>query len=304
MTPMSGALDWLAVGDVAEERTADGLAILGGGAARLTAHAAALGIRTALVAKLGEDDAGRHARDALERLKVELQWLRMASGMRTTVWHHADGRTPDRRVDRGADLALRLDELPPLSVSAVLTVVSGYSLSVEPARSAALGALTTARARHGHSALLLEADLLWWTNARMTRRILEPALAAADSVALQAADAQALFGPVESREALRLIVEMGPRLVYLAQPDGGVLLRDASRVYACPADGLPRDRYAGPAAFWVGLAQKAAPRKAALDSVRYAQSVRRAGAPRQPHASPAAAGRVISGPGVERPRVS
>jgi sugar/nucleoside kinase (ribokinase family) len=212
MTPMSGALDWLAVGDVAEERTADGLAILGGGAARLTAHAAALGIRTALVAKLGEDDAGRHARDALERLKVELQWLRMASGMRTTVWHHADGRTPDRRVDRGADLALRLDELPPLSVSAVLTVVSGYSLSVEPARSAALGALTTARARHGHSALLLEADLLWWTNARMTRRILEPALAAADSVALQAADAQALFGPVESREALRLIVEMGPRL--------------------------------------------------------------------------------------------
>src|SRR2546430_4057470 len=32
---MSGALDWLAVGDVAEERTADGLAILGGAAARL-----------------------------------------------------------------------------------------------------------------------------------------------------------------------------------------------------------------------------------------------------------------------------
>ena len=49
---MSGALDWVAVGDVAEERTADGLAILGGGAARLAAHAAALGLRTALVAKL------------------------------------------------------------------------------------------------------------------------------------------------------------------------------------------------------------------------------------------------------------
>jgi sugar/nucleoside kinase (ribokinase family) len=73
MTAMSGALDWLAVGDVAEERTTDGLAILGGGAARLAAHAAALGVRTALVAKLGEDDAGRQARVALERLKVELQ---------------------------------------------------------------------------------------------------------------------------------------------------------------------------------------------------------------------------------------
>ena len=222
MTPMSGALDWLAVGDVAEERTADGLAILGGGAARLAAHAAALGVRTALVAKLGEDDAGRHVRDALERLKVELQWLRTVPGLRTTVWHQPDGRASDRRVDRGADLALRLDELPPLSLTAALTVVSGYSLSVEPARSAALGALTTARARRGHSALLLQADLLWWTNARMTRRVLEPALAAADSVALQATDAQALFGAVDGREALRLIAEMGPGLVYLTQADGSV----------------------------------------------------------------------------------
>jgi sugar/nucleoside kinase (ribokinase family) len=287
MTAMSGALDWLAVGDVAEERTTDGLAILGGGAARLAAHAAALGVRTALVAKLGEDDAGRQARVALERLKVELQWLRTVPGMRTTVWHQPDGQAPGRRVDRGADLALRLDELPPTGVTAALTVVSGYSLSVEPARSAALGALTTARARRGQSALLLEADLLWWTNARMTRRVLEPALSAADSAALTAADAQALFGLVDGREAVRLIAEMGPRLVYLAQADGSVLLRDASRVYAYPADEVARDRYAGPAAFWVGLAQKVAPRKAALDSVRYAQSVRRAGAPRQPHALPA-----------------
>jgi sugar/nucleoside kinase (ribokinase family) len=294
MTPMSAALDWLAVGDVAEERNADGVAILGGGAARLAAHGAALGIHTALVAKLGDDEAGRRVRDALERLKVGLQWLRIAPGMRTTVWHQPDGQAPDRRVERGADLALRLDELPPLSLSAALTVVSGYSLSVEPARSAALGALTTARARIGHSALLLEADLLWWTNARMTRRVLEPALGAADSVALHATDAKALFGPVDGREALRLIAESGPRLVYLTQADGTVLLRDSGRVYACPGDDAPRDRYAGPAAFWVGLAQKAAPRKAALDSVRYAQSVRRAGAPRQP----------ISGPGVERPRVN
>jgi sugar/nucleoside kinase (ribokinase family) len=291
---MSAGLDWLAVGDAAEERTADGAAIVGGGAARLAAHAAALGARTALVAKLGEDDAGRRVRDALERLKVELQWLRTVPGMRTTVWHQPDGQAPDRHVDRGADLALRLDELPPTSVTAVLTVVCGYSLSVEPARSAALGALTTAHARGGHSALLLEADLLWWTNARTTRRVLEPALGAADSVALQAMDAQALFGPIDGREAVRLIAELGPRVVYLTQADGTVLLRDGRRVYACPAGGAPHDRYAGPAAFWVGLAQKTAPRKAALDSVRYTQSVRRPGAPRQ----------AISGPGVERPRVN
>jgi sugar/nucleoside kinase (ribokinase family) len=286
MTPMSGALDWLAVGDVAEERSAaSGPGILGGGAARLTAHAAALRARTALVGKVGADEAGRRVRDALERLRVDLRWLREAPDLRTTIWHQPDGEPQLRRVERGADLALRLDELPPASVTAALTVVSGYSLSVEPARSAALGAITGARARGGRSALLLEADLLWWTNARMTRRVLEPALAAVDSVALQVSDARVLFGGADGREALRLLAGMGPRLIYLAEQDGGVLLREGGRVHWCPAqagEDAPRDRYAGPAAFWVALAHRSTPRKAAADSVRYAQSVRRAGAPRQP----------------------
>ena len=167
MTPMSGGFDWLAVGDVAEERVAaSGPGILGGGAARLTAHAAALRARTALVAKVGADEAGRRVRDALERLKVDLRWFRETPGLHTTIWHQPDGETEGRRVERGADLALRLDELPPIFVRAALTVVSGYALSVEPARSAALGALAGAKARAGRSALLLEADLLWWTNAR------------------------------------------------------------------------------------------------------------------------------------------
>jgi ribokinase len=286
MTPMSGALDWLAVGDVAEERAAaSGPGILGGGAARLTAHAAALRARTALVGKVGADEAGRRVRDSLERLRVDLRWLREAPGLRTTIWLQPDGEPQLRRVERGADLALRLDELPPVSVTAALTVVSGYSLSVEPARSAALGAITGAKARGGRSALLLEADLLWWTNARMTRRVLEPALAAVDSVALQAADARVLFGAADGREALRLLADLGPRLIYLAEEGGGVLLREGGRVHWCPAQAgevAPRDRYAGPAAFWVALAHRAAPRKAAADSVHYALSVRRAGAPRVP----------------------
>src|SRR2546428_22484 len=203
MTPMSGALDLLAVGEGAEERGTDSSAILGGGAARLAAHAAALRARIALVAKVGEDDAGRRVRDALERLKVDLRWLRSGPAMRTTVWHEPDGQAQRRRVERGADLALRLDELPPPSVPAALTVVSGYSLSVEPARSAALGALAGARARGARAALLIEADLLWWTNARMMRRVLEPALASVDSVALQTPDARVLFGAGSGRDARR-----------------------------------------------------------------------------------------------------
>ncbi|HET9848300.1 MAG TPA: PfkB family carbohydrate kinase [Candidatus Dormibacteraeota bacterium] len=275
---MSGALDWLAVGDIAEEQGADHQLLLGGAAARLTAHAAGLKAQTALVAKLGDDDAGRRIRAALTRLKVDLHWLRATSDMRTTVWNDPDGLPQQRRVDRGADLALRLDELPSRAVRATITVVSGYSLSVEPARSAVLGALTSAAARGGRSALLLEADLLWWTNARMTRRVLEPALAAAESVALRAEDARVLFGPVAARQALRSLAELGPRIIYLAEDDGSVLLREGSRIHSLPpTEGAPKDRFAGPAAFWVGLAHRVAPQKAAADSIRYASAVRRPG---------------------------
>jgi sugar/nucleoside kinase (ribokinase family) len=283
MTPMTEAFDWLAVGDAGEERLPDHSSIMGGAAARLAAHAAARQARTVLVAKAGADEAGRRLRDALERLHVDLRWLRTVPAGRTTLWVELDGQPERRRVERGADLALRLDELPPLGVRAALTVVSGYSLSVEPARSAALGALTAARARGGRAALLLEAELLWWTNTRMARRVLEPALAAADSVALRAADARVLFGAVDSRHAVRLLSDMGPRLVYLSAEDGSVLLREGTRIHACPvspSDGPPRDRYAAPAAFWAGLARGTPTRQAAADSIRYAQSIRRAGAPR------------------------
>src|SRR2546429_7811591 len=98
MTPMSGGFDWLAVGDVAEERVAaSGPGILGGGAARLTAHAAALRARTALVAKVGADEAGRPGRDALERLKGGLRWVCETPGLHTTIWHPPDGETAGRR---------------------------------------------------------------------------------------------------------------------------------------------------------------------------------------------------------------
>jgi sugar/nucleoside kinase (ribokinase family) len=266
---MSGAFDWLAVGDIAEEHTRDGHRRLGGRAARLALHAASLKASTAIVAKVGDDDAGKRLRETLARAHVETSWLRQASATSTTVWIEPDGTPAERRVQRGADLALRLDELPSPGVKASLIVASGYSLSVEPARSAVIGALQGATARGGRAALLLDAELLWWTNARITRRVLEPALAASESVALTAADAALLFGVLPARRAIKLVAEMGPRLVYLVQADGSVLLREGGRVHSFPAPPAngSHDRLAGPAAFWVGLAKRVSPQKAAADSI-------------------------------------
>lgn len=271
MTPMSGAFDWLAVGDVAEERNAHNQLSIGGTAGRLAAHAAFLKASVALVGKVGEDESGAALREQMARLHIGLEWLHVTPQARTTAWFGADGQA-QRRVERGADLSLRLDELPSSSVKARLTVVSGYSLSVEPSRSAAMGALAGAAARGGRAALLVDAHLLWSTNARITRRVLEPALAAADSIALTDDDARLLVG-TGGRDALRLLSEMGPRIIYLTEADGSVLVRDGARMHGAPAPSSnpsTRDRLAGPAAFWVALANRAPVTRALEQSTRYA----------------------------------
>ena len=125
--------------------------------------------------------------------------------------------------------------------------------------------------------MLVEAALLWSTNARMTRRVLEPALAVSDSVALSAGDAEILFGPIPGRQVVRLVAELGPRVVYLTQADGSVLVREAGRVHTFPATARERtvsEPAAGPAAFWVGLAHRQAVVKAAEASLRFASARR------------------------------
>lgn len=285
MTPMSGVFDWLAVGDLGLEQTASSAdRILGGSAARLVAHAAARGAHTALVAKVGDDETGRRAQEMLRRLKVDVRWVQRAATSRTTLFHENAGHPQAWRVDRGADAALRLDELPTATAApAKLVVVSGYSLSVEPARAAALGALLTARSRQGRAALFLQADRLWRSNARMARRILEPAIAGAFMLALGLEDLTVLFGPgVEPRDGLSRLAALGPKVIYLAGEGGDVWLQEGRRAHLNQAVGghEPRDPYAGPAAFWAELARGTPPRKAVTAALRYAQGIRRPGAPR------------------------
>lgn len=283
-------LDWFTVGDVGLEVRDDARggrgAILGGAAARLAAHGAAQGMKVAIAGKVGDDEMGAQVLQQLRTLGIDLRWFRQSPELRTTVWHEPRDHPESWRLERGADHALRLDELPsPVVARARLTVVSGFSLSVEPARSAAVWALETAQRRGGRSALLLEADRLWSTNARMTRRVLEPALAAADTVALNADDMRALLGPrMTAEEAARSIAQAGPRVVYLEDGEGGVVLYESGRAQALASrpHGAPADRFAGPAAFWAGLAGGTAPRKAALTAIEYTASIRRAGAPRHP----------------------
>jgi sugar/nucleoside kinase (ribokinase family) len=278
----------LIVGDIALERdeqrrTGDHLA---GVAARVSAHAAALGSQVTLVAKAGADDAGRSARDMLHRLQVDLRYLYTDPTLPTTTWQTGSIRSKDAGlpatlpwIRRGADMALRLDELPSTAaLEASLVVASGYSLSVEPARSAVLGALRSAPARGARAMLVLEAGLLWQTNARMARTVLEPALAAADVAFLTTADAGVLAGPRwRAADLLRQLQSLGPTVVLLLAGDQSIVV-EGRRHHDLRAE-TPTDLYAVPGAFAARLSAGSGAHRAAVEALRYASSVRRAGAP-------------------------
>lgn len=273
--------DCLVIGDIAVKRDDQRRAAestLAGVAARTAAHAAASGADVTLVAKTGADVAGGLAREMLRRLRVDLRYVATDAGLATTTWQ--GGSQP--WIRRGADMALRLDEVPSsMAVPAALVVVSGYSLSVEPARSAVLGALRSAGRRGARALLVLEADLLWRTNARMTRTVLEPALRAADIVTLTGADARVLAGPRWTpTQVAHDLHGLGPSVVLLLA-GAGSLLADGRQHHALHASAEPAaDLYAAPGAFASALATGLPVRRAAADALRYAAGIRRPGAPR------------------------
>ena len=280
-------IDCLVVGDIAMERQdRERGRALAGVAARIAAHAAVQGARVALVAKTGADGAGGLAREMLHRLRVDLRYVFTDAALATTTWQPG----PPPWIRRGADMALRLDEVPsPVALPAAMVVASGYSLSVEPARSAVLGALRSSARRGGRALLVPEADLLWQTNARITRPVLEPALAAAEVVVLTAADARVLAGTRWTPdEVIRRLRALGPTVVLLLAGPRSLLVEGRQHHPLDAGEAAPADAYAAPGAFAAGLAAGFPARRAALEAIRYASAVRRPGAPHSPRTATAA----------------
>jgi sugar/nucleoside kinase (ribokinase family) len=288
MAMASGRTSCLVVGDIAVERDeprrmGENLA---GVAARVSAHAAVQGIAVTLVAKSGADEAGRSVRDMLQRLQVDLRYLYTDPALPTTIWQGESARSKGPGlgpalpwIRRGADMALRLDEIPSTTgLKAPLVVASGYSLSVEPARSAALGALRSAPGRGARAMLVMAAALLWQTNARMARTVLEPALAAADIAVLTETDAGVLAGSRgRAADLVRQLQGLGPSVILLAGEQS--IMVEGRHHYDLDGE-TPADPYAVPGAFAAGLSAGIAAHRAAVDALRYGASVRRPGAPR------------------------
>ena len=127
---------------------ADTIVSAGGQAANVAAWVAALGAPARLIAKRADDEGGRLAGAALERLGVELCGPIVAG--RTGVVVSVVARDGERSMasDRGGSADLQPDELDPQWFTGCDHLhASGYCLTSEPARSSAVRGAELARAQ-------------------------------------------------------------------------------------------------------------------------------------------------------------
>jgi sugar/nucleoside kinase (ribokinase family) len=223
----------------------------GGQAANVAAWAAALGARARLVARTGDDDAAALAAAALARANVELAGPRAAGATGVVVSLVDPGGERTMASDRGAAAGLRADELDPAWLACDHLHVSGYALTAEPARGAALRAVELARAAGARVSVDAGA-------ATVVERVGRPALRALlerlapDAVFVNADEDAALGGPVAGPV---WIVKQGP---------GGALVdgvaHPAAPAEAVDATGAGDAFAAGWIVGGIGLALEAAAR--------------------------------------------
>lgn len=135
--------------------------MLGGSPTNVAVAAARLGLRTAVVTKVGDDGFGEAARAAAERFGVDPSFIGTHPTLRTPL-AFCEIHPPDNfpllfyRAPIAPDLTLEVDELPAEALTAARAVwVTGTGLSREPSLSTTLAAL---RLRPAGALTILDLD--------------------------------------------------------------------------------------------------------------------------------------------------
>lgn len=218
-----------------------------------------LGKRTAFIGKVGDDLHGRFLARVLEDNGIDGRGLRFSGTAYTTLAFVAlapDGqRTFSFARSPGADTTLTVEELPRelLKDSRILHVGS-LSMTQEPARSATLAAVETAKA----AGALISYDPnyrapLWPSEEEAVKRMrfLVPR---ADLVKLSDEETKLLTGEKDPRRAAGRVLEQGASLVAVTLGGSGALVANRNAVVSRPGHAVPVvDTTGAGDAFWGGL---------------------------------------------------
>lgn len=211
----------------------------GGTPANTACAVARLGGRSALLGAVGTDALGAMLRHTLRSFGVDLTGLRMLDRRTSLALAATGGDVPDFVFYRDADAALTPDDIPAdLVASARFVHVSSMALLAEPARSATLRAVELAR-RHGRSVSLdPNIRLSSWPSAAAARAALEPVIALADVVKVNADEARILTGGEEAETAIQSLGHSHALVIVTLGSHGCIWRRgnNSGRVAGFPVD--------------------------------------------------------------------
>jgi sugar/nucleoside kinase (ribokinase family) len=229
----------------------------GGSAANLALNVAKLGMRSALVSKVGIGAFGQHCKAEMSRYGVLTDYLVMDHHAHTTmVFVARTSGTPDFEVARQGDAQLRPEDIPDEAVlRSRLVHSSAFALSLEPCRSAVRHVLQLARAEGKILSLDPNYHPDVWPNLFEARAVLAELYPLIDLTKPSLDDAQRLFGPGNTPEKyVEMFAALGARTVVLTMGAQGVLLQHEGCTRHIPASDVEvADATGAGDAFWAGF---------------------------------------------------
>lgn len=246
---MDKAFDIVALGELLIDFTQQGVSSTGmrlfeqnpGGApANLLAAVARLGSSTAFIGKVGADAHGAFLRQTLQNEGIDTSGLILDASVFTTLAfvevdeqgerHFSFSRKP------GADTCLRAEELDlyPLTHSRILHVGS-LSLTDEPARSATLHAIETAK----RAGALISYDPNYraplWPNMETAVEQMCSLVPLVDIMKVSDEETDLLTGAADPKEAAARLLDQGVQCVAVTLGNKGVLVATAEGMEHVPA---------------------------------------------------------------------
>jgi 5-dehydro-2-deoxygluconokinase len=211
---------------------------LGGSATNVSVAAARLGVRSAVITKVGDDPFGPYVRDALRGFGVDPRWVGTHPTLRTPVVF-CEIFPPDDfpllfyREPKAPDMTISADELDLDAIAAARVFwTTGTGLSDEPSRTATLAALG---ARSGGITVHdLDHRPMFWPDESEAGVWARAALAQATVAVGNRDEVAVAVGTRDPHEASAALLDLGVEIAIVKQGPAGVLVRTADGVVEVP----------------------------------------------------------------------
>jgi 5-dehydro-2-deoxygluconokinase len=213
---------------------------LGGSATNVSVAAARLGVRAAVITKVGDDPFGPYVRDALRGFDVDARWVGTHPTLRTPIVF-CEIFPPDDfpllfyREPKAPDMTLAVEELDFDAIRAARVFwTTGTGLSAEPSRAATLAALEARDGGDGITVHDLDHRPQFWPDETAAGRWARAALSHATVAVGNRDEVEVAVGTRDPHEASAALLDLGVQVAIVKQGPAGVLVRTAGGVVEVP----------------------------------------------------------------------